>query len=355
MKKSIFTLALSILFCTSIWAKVRTVSQDASTPAQYTTIPAAITASVAGDTIYVNGSATQYPTFTVSKVNLTFIGAGYSPTKDNPASTVLNYVYLDTTGNNQTGRGTKLIGFNIYGVMVGSNWGGAVIAKNQNVVISRCYLNYIDVSGDGWVIKNTVINSWLNFENHTNVVASNNIFNTSYIQNISSPSVTIANNLFYKGGNVFYSGITQCIITNNIFLGTAIIATASVNSNSENYNLTYGIFGISGSGETLPTPLTTNTGGNNLNATDPMFNFETVVSLTSGTTFSLAWDFTLQGGSPALTGGSGGVEIGLYGGTYPWVDNTGMAAIPYVQHMNITGVVPAAGNINVDVKAKRHN
>ncbi|MBI2270353.1 MAG: hypothetical protein HYU69_08350 [Bacteroidetes bacterium] len=353
MKKSIFTLALSALFFTYSWAKVRTVSQDAATPAQYTTVAAAITASAAGDTIYIHGSATQYPNFTVNKINLTFIGAGYKPTKENPLSTKLNYVYLDTTGNNQTGRGTKLIGFEIYGVYVGPNWGGAPAGKNNNVVISRCDISYLDVTGNNWTINNNVITGWLNIEDHSSTVISNNIFDQSYITNSDKSNVLIANNLFYRGGNVFYSNITQATIANNILVGTALTVSANVTLNNMNNNLTYSIFGITGSGEALPT--TNNTGSGNIQDQDPMFNFETSVTLTATTNLTLDWDFKLQSGSPALTASASGGEIGLYAGAFPWVDNTGMGAMPYIKHMNISGVVPAGGNINIDVKAKRHN
>lgn len=353
MKKSIFTLALATLFCANSWAKVRTVSQDAATPAQYTTIAAAITASAAGDTIYIHGSATQYPTFTVNKVNLTFIGAGYAPTKENPLTTMLNYVNLDTTGNNQTGRGTKLIGLEIYQVSVGSNWGGVQAAKNKNVVISRCNISYIDISGDNWTISNNVITGWLNIEYHGSIVISNNIFDTSYLSTTNQSTVLVANNLFFKGGTVLYNTISLATIANNIFVGTAITVAASITNNNMNNNLTFHIFGITGSGETLPTA--NNTGSGNITDADPMFNFETSVVLLSSTALSLAWDFTLQAGSPALTASASAGEIGLYGGAYPWTDNTGMGAMPFVEHMNISGVVPAGGNINVDVKGKRHN
>jgi hypothetical protein len=352
MKKSIFTFALAALFCANTWAKVRTVSQDAATPAQYTTIAAAITASAAGDTIYIHGSTTQYPTFNINKINLTLIGAGYAPTKENPVATSLNYVNLDTTGNNQTGRGTKLIGLEIYGLEVTAAWGGAGSAKNNNVSVSRCKLNYVTISGDNWTIKNSVITSYLTINYHGSILLSNNIFIGAYIQSSNQNSVVIANNLFYKG-YVFYNNITLATFTNNIMLGTTIGVSVNITLNNMNNNMTYHIFGITGSGEVLPT--TNNNGSGNATDTDPMFNFETSVALTSSTAFSLSWDLTLQSGSPALTASASAGEIGIYSGAYPWVDASGMASIPYVQHMNISGVVQQNGNINVDAKAKRHN
>ncbi len=354
MKKSIFTLTLTTLLFVNSWAKVRTVSQDAMTPAQYTTPAAAINASAAGDTIYIHGSLTAYPDLIINKINLTLIGPGYNPTKDNPLKATFSNVRLDTTGLNQTGRGTKLIGFVITGTLYhGANWASANVAGNNNVVVAGCTIASIYVAGNNWTIKNCIISSSVNFYDHSNVVVSNNIFNTGYLYNSDKPTVLIANNLFFKGGNIFYSTITYATFTNNILVGTAVVDAANVNSNSMNNNLTYAIFGISGSGETLPTA--NNTGSGNITNTDPMFNFQTSVTLASNTNLSLDWDFKLQAGSPALTASASAGEIGLYAGAYPWVDNTGMGAIPYVKSMNISGVVPVGGNINVDVKAKRHN
>lgn len=347
MKKSIIALTLTSLFCANAWAKVRTVSQDVATPAQYTTVAAAITASVAGDTIYIHGSVAQYPNFTVNKINLTFIGAGYAPVKDNPLATNLNVVYLDTTGNNQTGRGAKFIGLNIYNIAVGSNWGGSTAAKNKNVVVSRCRINYIAVSGDNWTITNNVIESYISIDSHASILVANNIFDNAYVNNSSQSSVIITNNLFYKG--YCLSNVTNSSFNNNILFGTNVAYYTNNQNNVMNNNLTYAIFGITGSGETLPTA--NNSGASNITNTDPMFTYELS---TGSTTFSLDYDFTLQAGSPAIGTANDSGDIGIYGGPYPWVDATGMSNLPFVDHLNISSVVPQNGNINVDVKAKRH-
>jgi hypothetical protein len=361
MKKSILVIAFATLFFSTTWAKVRTVSQDVATPAQYTTVAAAMTASAAGDTIYINGSAIQYPSFTVTQINLTFIGAGYSPTKDNPLQTMINYVYLDTAGNNKTGRGTKLLGLNINWVEVGPDWSNAGAAKNQNVVISRCIINYLDVCGDNWSIYDNVINEYTNLENHANLLISNNIFNSGgYLSNSNQSTVMISNNLFWRyNGTVLSGTFTLSTFTNNIMVGTNTNLTTNtyVTLNNITYNMTYGIFNSNG-GENLNMPggvSGNNTATDNITNEDPMFNFELTTPIVAGTTFSLGYNFALQTGSPALIASSNSTQIGIYGGAYPWVDNTGMVNIPYVQHMTVGAVVPVGGNLNVNVTAKTHN
>ncbi|MCC6690335.1 MAG: hypothetical protein IT235_02270, partial [Bacteroidia bacterium] len=251
------------------------------------------------------------------------------------------------TGNNQTGRGAKFIGLNIYNIAVGSNWGGSTAAKNKNVVVSRCRINYIAVSGDNWTITNNVIENYISIDSHASILVANNIFDNAYVNNSSQSSVIITNNLFYKG--YCLSNVTNSSFNNNILFGTNVAYYTNNQNNVMNNNLTYAIFGITGSGETLPTA--NNSGASNITNTDPMFTYELS---TGSTTFSLDYDFTLQAGSPAIGTANDSGDIGIYGGPYPWVDATGMSNLPFVDHLNISSVVPQNGNINVDVKAKRH-
>src|SRR5215467_7839957 len=74
-----FFLLLTLSTSMSLFATVRTVSNNPSTLAQYNTIQAAINASVSGDTIYVHGSPINYAGFTVTDKRLTIIGPGWAP------------------------------------------------------------------------------------------------------------------------------------------------------------------------------------------------------------------------------------------------------------------------------------
>ena len=74
MKTLSFIVLITLLHLSAL-ATVRTVSNDPTRPAQFTTFAAAQTASIAGDTIYIYGSPFLYPTITVRK-RLTIIGAG---------------------------------------------------------------------------------------------------------------------------------------------------------------------------------------------------------------------------------------------------------------------------------------
>jgi hypothetical protein len=381
MKKSIFTLAFSALFCcANSYARVWTVSHDAATPAQYGNITSAIKAASKGDTIYINGSNNAYPGFTVNKPNLTFIGAGYDPLKSTPLYTYIdssvapNYgnIYLDSSVTAGSGRGARFIGMYINSLQYGPNLQtlgfNAQTSKNQSVNISRCTIYNLDICGDYWTVSNCVIYDWVNLEYHNNVVISNNIFNSAYLQNSSQNTVLVANNLFWKYYYSFLNGnITNMTFENNICVGTALSSITSVNTNTESYNLTYAIFGGNG-GEVLP--IGSNSGSGNLTNQDPLFNFETTLTnaqiinstvltinnpITNATLLNPAYDFHLQNGSPALTASASSGQIGIYAGAYPWIDNSGMGPIPFVVQMNVSGVIQQGGNINVNVTGKTHN
>lgn len=72
---------LFLLTClgVNVFATVRTVSNNPTTIAQFSTIQAAVDVSVNGDTIYVQGSPTPYSGFTIQDKRLTIIGPGWYP------------------------------------------------------------------------------------------------------------------------------------------------------------------------------------------------------------------------------------------------------------------------------------
>ena len=79
MKKEIFTLLLFVGFVCSdnlVFAKVWRVNNNAGVNANFTDFPAAVTGATAGDTIYLESSATAYTGGAVAK-KLVIVGSGY--------------------------------------------------------------------------------------------------------------------------------------------------------------------------------------------------------------------------------------------------------------------------------------
>src|SRR6187402_3172566 len=96
--KKIF-LILSMGLCVNMFAIVRTVSNNPGTVAQFTTIQAAVDASISGDTIYIHGSSNSYGSFNITDKRLTYIGPGWSPlTNLNPLTAIISGINFSGAG-----------------------------------------------------------------------------------------------------------------------------------------------------------------------------------------------------------------------------------------------------------------
>jgi hypothetical protein len=358
MKKVLFVL-ITVIACINLNATVRTVSNTTSNPGQYSTIEAAVVASSPGDTIYINGSATIYNAPSTVKTNLTFIGAGHNPQKQNPLTTYI-------AGTFTAGTGYKLIGLILQGLNGnGSNGLGNVIS---GITIQRC-LFYGD-AGNGRIfapnvsigaLSNVLIEECLLFGNgpemfwannndrvYSNLTMRNNIFylrtTSSVFDKMSNASsgILFDHNIFISPGTSFpvfkagfSSGTAGISFTNNIFQNTTATIGSSVFSYLNNFS-------------TLEN-LNINGGANNLQGASPQFvNYP-------GGEFSYTHNYNLAAGSPCIGTGSNGNDMGIYAGAAPFHWD-GVASIPQVTLMNIAGTqVQQGGSINVSFQAVIRN
>ena len=63
-------------------------------------------------------------------------------------------------------------------------------------------------------------------------------------------------------------------------------------------------------------------------------------------------NLTLQASSPALTGGGGGSQIGLFNGGFNYSNLGNPRGVPVMNIVSYEGAVPKNGNINVTISAK---
>src|SRR6185503_6393023 len=77
-----FFLFLLTCLCVNVFATVRTVSNNPTTIAQFSTIQAAVDGSSSGDSIYVEVSPTRYAGFTIQAKRLVVIGPGWYPAQN---------------------------------------------------------------------------------------------------------------------------------------------------------------------------------------------------------------------------------------------------------------------------------
>lgn len=374
MKTLSFIVLITLLHLSAL-ATVRTVSNDPTRPAQFTTFAAAQTASIAGDTIYIYGSPFLYPTITVRK-RLTIIGAGYGPNNQFGQPTRVQAITLFRDSGSNDASGSVLTGLLVTGSI---DLDGTLVSNN--ITISRNRINStINLIGasptgyvNGWTILNNIIDSWMygggasrTAPSATNIIIANNIFNqSSYLYGFNSNTVLVDHNLF-MGSSAKLNAVFNIIVTNNIFIRTSnnIFTNAvfcTFNNNLSNQST------IGPSSEYSPTNIFeatytstgggSNSGSGNIVGSDPLF-----VNVTNVDSYNQNFNYRIQASSPGRNGGTDGTDLGIYGGSYPFpsggdpgsgFDTSPMPPIPQVISVNIQNATIAPnGTLNVKVQGK---
>ncbi len=321
-----------LLFCLLIvgnatFATIRTVSNDPNSPGQYTTIAAAITAAVNGDTIYIHGTNINYGSITINK-SLTIIGSSHNPQNQNVSRSIVNAVTLQAGSSNSR----------IIGMVIGSISASAI----TDVTISRNYLSgVLDVSGasPNWRIESNVFaTSGPNIDLHSSTTAINwylikNVFN-GQLTYFNAAYIYFYNNLFLRSADAFYS-MNYAYFYNNIFYRANPIYNVGPSIFERNLSYQCG-------NNNFPN-------GTNLVGVDPKF----VSFPGAGAYFDYAHNYRLQVGSPCIDYDIDGEDIGLYGGLIGHYEQNGVPNIPQMREFNLTSTstVPVGGSINFNVKS----
>ncbi len=186
--KKIMIFLLFAAFSVAAHATVRTVSNYDSA-AQYRTIQAAIDASSAGDSVYVNGSPYNYAGFVVDK-KLAIFGPGWSPDKD--------VVYVANIKDQCYIRASDC---EIHGLTFLQNLrinDAATGASNVKFIRNKFQGNYVYL-----------------YYSFSNALFQGNWFDNAVLQfgGFSGSDMTIRNNIFYSNSNnsVQYLGVTNTL------------------------------------------------------------------------------------------------------------------------------------------------
>ena len=323
----------------SLKATVHTVSNDNQQPAEWTNLQMACDSASVGDTIYVQGTPTDYGSIYIKK-KLHIIGAGIKPAGNYLYGypSTISTIYLDTVNYISGASGTIIEGVKAGGITT-YNYSSTALCKNiiirRNRITSSISLGY---SNNTLIINN--ITGYITLSSATNTIIMNNIL-TSYIY-YSSSSTIISNNIFIN--QQVFSGCQSSTITNNIFYYAAV--TGSNYCNFSN-NMAFGISTNIVQG--------TNTGSNNI-AADPQFLY---LYSTTDHSYNDQNKYKLKSSSSGINAGTDGTDIGIYGGQYPWPASVLTdyihcipPTIPMMQELNIqNSSVPANGTLNFSVKA----
>ncbi|XOV92652.1 MAG: hypothetical protein ACFHWX_20900 [Bacteroidota bacterium] len=361
--KTILTLLLALVtsigFSQNIW--IADNRPTAPTGAHvFADINSAVAAASPGDIIHVIPSSTAYSDAIISKDSLTVFGIGFNPQKDQPNKvSIANITIADNIF------GTRISGLVITAALnigqggAGSNMGNIFIENcevaridgdvccntgtKSNIVIRNCLIGEQATSGDYVLhLRGTYVSA-------TSVVITNNVIQgTSSTTNGGYPSIAvrdaiIKNNIFLGNATNDYAFyVTTSTISNNVFYGRTAMPNGTIGNSSNNTfnnNVTFG-----SADDALPIGVSGNTGDSALVRTDPLF-----VNLPLVDDWTFNYDPSPDVGSPLLSAGNDGTDIGVTGSTIPF-SSTG-TPLPVIKVLRAPEVIKQGTNLNATIEA----
>lgn len=315
------------------------VVQGGGTANFFTYLDSAVSAANAGDTIYVPGYTYNIGTLVIDK-QLHLYGVGHHP----DSTRLTGQTYL--VGNITITTGAD--GGSLRGIRVSGDLEFGNTTSNDNIssyTVQRCYVD--DVRMGFYSASNSTNNLFL--ENIINTIDGHNTQGSLFANNLISrvynfsTGNTFRNNLFFTnaGSNLGIQNMNGCLFENNIFWHAtgAYDSSDNVNNCVFNNNLAAGTFG-----------------GGSTNVLSGNFASQgqsSIFSSAIGSTFSYSTDYQLSGTSIGKNGGSDGSDVGIYGGVFPYKDNT-TPDNPRITSKNIGTATDNQGRllINLTVEAQ---
>lgn len=346
MKKLIY-LALAMLASTSAFATVYTVNNQSGSDADYTNVPSALSASTAGDTIYVQPSPTNYGDVVITK-RVVLMGAGHNPTNSQYNSSFGTISMATNSG------GTILKGLNILVLTSSQN----VICNN--VVVSGCFISYSQGSPlsfnsstlNNWTFEGNIIQSFNNqpismlYLGSNLVVRNNFIFSFGAGYNvIDAPSGAHFDHNFFvhTGASSYFASVTgsNILLTNN-----AITTYASSNygpiyycSNCEAYNNL-----LINSAGSFP---------NDLNTTNIIVGSSGMeYYYPSNAGYRYDYNLNLTAESLGNNAANDGTDMGIYGGIFNFSPIGADSGTPQILDFTLgSSTAPQGGTITIHLNA----
>jgi hypothetical protein len=339
----------------TIFATVRTVSNNPSTLAQFSSIQAAIDASSNGDTVYVHGSPVVYPTFIVDGKAVVIIGPGWAPDKNLP----LTAQVLGATIKGLSGSGTEFNGLVFTSTVRFEDGSGGT--NNIRMIRNEFKASVAYGSSGGSVsyvnhlYEGCYFNSMSIFPNSGGRIFSNFLFLNNIFRNFTMNTISQTSNFLFDH-NVFYSATPLNAFSNCRFLMFRNNIFNKVNAD-----------GVAGSSFTFTNNITNSATNNtpwnsngNIDAGENVANQNPQMvdqaSVDSGTDNPLL-NLTIAAGpanNSALDGKDMGLLFDAVGGAN-W-SNSRNARLPRIFKMNITTpVIAPGGTISVTVDANKSN
>jgi len=328
MKKlSLLSLIFTFLYGMMYGQHLIRVNNNPAADADYLTLQAANDNASDGDTIYIEGSTTNYEGADLSR-KLTIIGPGYWLSEND--STQANGLEAIIYGNINFNDGSA-----------GSSFSGLTVhyfdISVDNITISRCKILNIYISSISDVENILISQNYLDYISSygkiSNSIISNNIVNYQISTGVTSGALQITNNIITAFGsypdpiNVYSSTITNNIIC---------YSNAQISVNTGN-TITNNILAVPG----------TDVNGNKYN----IVMADVFVDYSGSLDYSDDAKWKLKTGSPAIAAGVSGVDCGVFGGVAPYV-LSGMPALPHIYEATIPATAISDEGLSCTLKVK---
>lgn len=292
----------------------------------------AFNAAVDGDTLYLPGGLLSAPT-SFNK-GVTIFGTGLR---------IDSTLVTERTTLNGISIGAGADKLHLEGIYV--NGGITFTANTQidSVVITRCYMNGLSISGtsnpcQGIVVKENVVSNTINAQNAASVSITNNI--GQFIANVTNGY--IANNILYNTSSSsarILNAVSESLIENN-YAANGYVASFFMN-NSTNNTFMNNAFNFD------PTADATNSWIGNFVNTAPGDFFQDFLW-----PFDETANYNLQ--NPASFQGTTGNEIGIYGGYFPAKEGQ-VPQNPHFQFKSIANQTNASGELQIEITVEAQN
>lgn len=343
---------------------VITIDNNPGSTTTFQTIQEAHDAASNGDIIYVQPSNGSYGAVTITKP-LSIVGRSHhEPGKRSELSSVslrsggitLKGLYVSSIGSSlsSTPATPPFNDINIFECSASSITIGVTTAYTDTnydnvAIIGNFIRSSISINADtGGVLvsSNTIIGGNFTTYNTTSAVFANNVFRASS---------TGANINLYN-----YSPSGTAILYNNMFIfntsfNSLIVFQIGDFNLSNNLYYNYGTGNISFADTASSSFQESNTLANinpQFTDVDSTINRSFAGNSTYTPSFRPEDDLRLQAGSPALTGGGGGSEIGLYNNGFNYNIFGNPRNVPILDIESSDAAVQSGSNINVTVTAK---
>lgn len=359
---TLFSCTLLLISLPALSQTIRVVNNNPELSIQdaFTSVQAAIDASVNDDIIHIISSPDSYGNFTLNKrLKIYGIGHGNALKEENfNFRSIVGTITMDTisiSGQESSSYGSQLESLEITRILEPSSY------ITKGITIRNCSFNTSSNQTIGFNNPTIPTSRNINIEgcvflggssfyqlgnNSADITIRNSIIHQGYFYIINQSTVLFENCLFTGRTSTSFSlQIYKATFRNCIFYE---YTTATTGGSSTGQGVSFENCLAIGSGETSFT-----LGDNSATGTvsgDPLFIDAPIASMTS--TFNYAWDFRLQGGSPALGSGVGGVDLGIFGNSFPF-DIFGFPRLPRVTEVIIGNSYLEEGqNLNISIKAK---